>query len=164
MEKGKDFYLNDYQTRLFLFDFAQDGSVIWASSDQFKINKYKNGSSSAILTKKATSLPFPEEKRIELAEKQAKLNETMPVLHMYVPDKYQLIYHLLVGDDGDIWLYVKSKERTGFVRYSTEGIEKGFYTVQGDFDVTKAIVQIFRNKLYFMVWGRKEIKIYKADY
>jgi hypothetical protein len=50
------------------------------------------------------------------------------------------------------------------VRYTPDGKEKGFYAVQADFDMTRAILQVYKDKLYFMVPSRKEVKIFRADY
>jgi hypothetical protein len=164
LEEGKDFFLNDSQTRLHLYDFAVDGGVLWAATDKFAVYKYKDGASDTLVTGPDTPLPFPEDQREELTAKQTKMKETMPMLHSYVPQYYQLLYHLFVGEDQDIWLYVHSWERTGFVRYTPDGKEKGFYTVQADFDMARAILQVYKNNLYFMVPSRKEVKIYRADY
>ena len=97
-----------------------------------------------------------------MLEKKAKIK---PPLFMYVPDYYQLVYHLLVGPEGDIWIYLKSQEKTGFLRYSENGSLKGFYTVDADFDITEAdqIVRIHKNRMYFLVKGRKALKVYAAD-
>ena len=84
---------------------------------------------------------------------------------MYVPDYYQIIFHLLVNEDGDIWIYLKSLEKTGFLRYSAQGNLKGFYMVEADFDITDAdhILRIHNNRMYFLVKGRKSLKIYTAE-
>jgi hypothetical protein len=79
-----------------------------------------------------------------------------------VPDRYQIVYHLLCGPDGDVWVYVKSRDRTGFLRYSKDGKFEGEYEVRADFDMMKAIVRIFNDSMYFVVNERERVKVYSA--
>ena len=69
---------------------------------------------------------------------------------------------LLIGPEGDIWVYIKSSEKTGFLRYSAAGEEKGFYTVTCDFDILKARIRIFHNKMYFLSSSRGAAQVYTA--
>ncbi len=83
-----------------------------------------------------------------------------PPLFTYVPDNYQIVHHLLCGPDGDVWVYVKSRERTGFLRYSKQGKLEGLYEVDAEFDMMKAMVRIFNNIMYFVVNERDGVKVY----
>jgi len=164
LEKEKDFFLNPDQTRLYLYDVTPSGDIYWAASDDFSVYRTKNGRSELIITGTDTPLSFPEEQRTKLAAQQDAMKENMPELHMYVPEKYQLLYQLILGEGQDIWLYVKSRERTGLVRYTAEGKEKGFYSVNSDLDITQARMQIFQDKLYILSAKRKQFTVYSAKY
>ena len=82
---------------------------------------------------------------------------------MNVPDSYQLIHHLVVAESGDVWLYVMSQERTGLQRLSATGEEKGFYTVDADFDLLSARLTTANGLLYVMVPSRAETAIYTVE-
>jgi hypothetical protein len=82
---------------------------------------------------------------------------------MNVPENYQLIHHLLADETGDLWIYVMSRERTGFLLLSDRGRELGFYTLDADFDPIAARVTAAGGRLYFLVVERDETKIYVAD-
>ena len=82
---------------------------------------------------------------------------------MNVPEDYQLIQHLLVDEEGDVWLYVMSVDRTGFLHLSDQGRELGFHAVEADFDLLSARVTAAEGRLYFLVTGRGETRILVAD-
>ncbi len=161
LEKGKDFFLGDYQTRSYLYALVEPGTVIWAASDKLAVYKYKDGKSTLIIEGTGTPQAFPPEQREKLEKRRVRAAKSMPLMHQYVPGEYQLLQHLAVGETG-IWLYVKSRERTGLVRYSFEGKETGFYALEIDADMTRALMQVRDGQLYIMVPGRKSFKIYAA--
>ena len=86
-----------------------------------------------------------------------------PPFFMNVPEDYQLIQHLLVDETGDVWLYIVSLGRTGFLHLSDRGRETGFYAVEADFDLLSARVIAAGGRMYFLVAGRDETRIHVAD-
>lgn len=164
LEKEKDFFLNPDQTRLYLYDITPSGDIYWAASDDFSVYRTKNGHSELIISGTDTPLNFPEEQKIKLAAKQDSIKENMPELHMFVPERYQLLYQLFLGEEEDIWLYVKSRERVGFIRYTAAGKEVGFYSIAADFDMSQAKVQIFQKKIYILTAQRRQFIVYSVEY
>jgi hypothetical protein len=164
IDEGEDFFLSSEHARSYRYALNQEENILWAASDEFKIYRYHEGEGKSIvvISEDYSPVPYPAEEKEALLEKKAKIK---PPLFLYVPEIYQLIFHLLVGPEGDIWIYLKSLEKTGFLRYSAQGSLKGFYTIDADFDVTEAdqIVRIYKNRMYFLVKGRKSLKIYAAD-
>lgn len=161
--KGKDFFLSDAQTRSYLYDVDGADSIVWAASDEFKVYKYKDGKSTVFITGAGTPVAFPEDQRKKLEDRKARIAKSMPMMHQYVPNRYQLLQHVFVGDDGDVWVYVISAERTGLVRFSSKGKEKYFYKVEAEFDIPGSLIQVFKGKIYFMVPGRRAFKIYVSQ-
>ena len=82
---------------------------------------------------------------------------------MNIPDHYQLIQHLLVDETGDIWLYVLSQDRTGFLQLSDGGREIGFFEVEAEFDVTSARVTAANGRLYFLIAERDQTRVSVVD-
>jgi hypothetical protein len=70
-----------------------------------------------------------------------------------------MVRHFAVGPDGDLWIFVQSVEKSGFLRYAKDGKAKGFFPVKADFDIGRAVVRIFGNRMYF-ISGRT---LYAAD-
>lgn len=66
-------------------------------------------------------------------------------------------------ETGDIWLYVLSLDRKGFLHLSDSGEELGFHAVDADFDLLTARVTAEGERLYFLVGGLDEPRIYVAD-
>jgi hypothetical protein len=95
-------------------------------------------------------------------EKSAERAKANPMLHMYVPQSYQIVQHLLAAPNGDIWLYAISAGKTGFLVFSPEGTLKKYYAVNADFDMTRVKVQMFDKALYYVVTGRKSVRIYSS--
>ena len=157
---GDDFFLNNVYARSYCYAFNRQGDILWTASDNFKIYQFSQGKSHLVLTGDYTPVLFPEDRKEAL---QAQKDKLKPPLFMYVPDKYQLIHHLLVGPDGDIWIYIKSQEKTGFLHYTAQGMLKGFYTVIADFDATNAIVRIFHKQMYFLITERGAAQVYKSE-
>jgi hypothetical protein len=82
---------------------------------------------------------------------------------MNVPENYQLIQHLLVDETGDIWLYVLSPDRKGFLHLSDNGEELDFHAVDADFHLLTARVTAQGGRLYFLAGGKDETRIFVAD-
>jgi hypothetical protein len=166
LEPEKDFFLQDYQVRFYLYGFRNDGGLIWASSDACAVYSFdgrRGGVSTLLFSQNFTPLPIPADQVAEM-EKRAERAKQNPLLHMYVPRFYQPVQHLLVAPDGEIWVYVMSAERTGFLVYSPEGELKAHYGVRADFDMTRVKTQIHADGIYYVVPGRNSVKIFKSVY
>ena len=161
IKKGERFFLDDTYVRAYRYTISPDGDIIWAASDALRIYRYHKGKSSLVIEDKATAVTFPDELRKPLLERQAR---TKPPLFSYVPDRYQIIHHLLCGPEGDVWAYVKSRERTGFLHYSKAGKFEAFYEVEADFDMTNAVVRLFNDQFYFVVNEKERVKVYSASF
>jgi hypothetical protein len=157
VKKGEDFFLDNTYARAYHYAISPDGDILWAASDALKIYRFRGGESLLFIEETATPVPFPDELRKPLLDRQSR---TKPPLFAYVPESYQIVHHLACGPDGDVWVYVKSKERTGFLRYSKQGRLKEVYEVHADFDLMKAIVRIFNGVMYFLVDEREGVKVY----
>jgi hypothetical protein len=166
LKKGEDFFLKSEQARFYLYDMTGDGRLFWAASDKFEVFEFKNGTSSKIISaaKGASYTPvdFPADKAGKLSEKKEAVKKRFPHLHMNVPSRYQLLHHLLVGPGGDLWLYVKSKEKNGFMQFSAAGKHEGFYPADPDFNMLGVHIIVHGGQLYFMRTRRSEVKIYTA--
>lgn len=160
IKDGEDFFLDDTYARSYCYTISLDGDILWSASDTLSIKRFRKGGSSPFIEEVATAVPFPDELRKPLLERQSR---TRPPLFAYVPDRYQIIHHLLCDPKGDVWVYVKSRERTGFLRYSNGGKRKGIYSVKAEFDPIKAIVRIFNGCMYFVVSERDGVKVYSAE-
>jgi hypothetical protein len=161
LKLGEDFFVQDYQARFYLYDFRPNGDLIWAVSDEGKVHIQQDSASSVIVLPEFTPLPIPAD-QVASMEESAERAKQNPMLHMYVPRFYQIVQHLLAEPGGDIWVYVMSKEKTGFMVFSTQGKLKRFYSVNAEFDMTRVKVQFFNDRLYFLVTGRNATKVYSA--
>ncbi|MFC2157945.1 hypothetical protein ACFLT9_08930 [Acidobacteriota bacterium] len=162
LKEGEDFYLQDTHARNYCYDFSPDGSVIWAISDEGKVYESSGGDTKVLYSGNFNLQDFPSDTREEMEVKKNSLKENFPSLHMFVPESYQLILHLQVAINGDIWVYLRSQQRTGFLILSPDGREKGFVRVAADFDAVDAIIRIEGDRLYFMVVENKILKIYSV--
>ena len=160
IKAGEDFFLDNTYARAYCYAVTPDGDILWSASDTLRINRFKEGKSALFIEETATAVPFPEELRKPLLERQSR---TKPPLFAYVPDQYQIIHHLLCDDEGDVWVYVKSREGTGFLRYSKAGKREGVYAVKADFDPMEAIIRIFNGCMYFVGNERDGVKVYSAE-
>jgi hypothetical protein len=159
IKKGEDFFLDDTYVRAYKYALSPVGDIIWGASDILRIFRYRRGESRIVLEEKATAVPLSDDLRKSLLDRQAR---TKPPLYTYVPDKYQIIHHILCGSEGDIWVYVKSEEKTGFLRYSNGGKFKSMYAIDADFDMMNVLVRIFNGQMYFVVNERAGVKVYSA--
>jgi len=147
LKAGEEFYLSDEYARDYLYALSPDGDVLWAASDAVRVHLYSGGRSRVIVAENLTPVPFPEDERAKLARRKASAK---PPFFVYVPDRYPLLRHLAVGPDGDIWVFVQSRERTGFMRFTKDGLPKGFATVQADFDVARSVVRVLGGRMFFI--------------
>jgi len=151
LKEGNQFFINEIQTRSYLYDFSQDGNIIWCASDKCKIYEYdKELNQSKILTTlDFNPLSFPREQIIELKKRKEKIRNN-PMLHLYIPNHYQLVQHLNLDEEGNIWVYVISQEKKGFLVLSPDGTQIGFYKVISDLDMSEVVVRIFKDRIYFI--------------
>ncbi len=157
VKEGEDFFLDNTYARAYSYTISRDGDILWAASDALKIYRFRGGESRLFIEETATAIPIPDELRKSLLDRQSRIK---PPLFTYVPDNYQIVHHLLCAPDGDVWVYVKSRERTGFLSYSKQGKLEGVYEVDADFDMMKAIVRIFNDIMYFVVNEKDGVKVY----
>lgn len=160
IKPGEMFFIKPTQARSYVYDFFPDGRLIWAASDAMQIFISGVKGDSLLFSARWQPCSFPAHETQAMKEEQANLN---PPLFMNAPDKYQLIQHLLVDEVGDIWMYVKSMERTGLVHLSDRGIEKGFHTLEAEFDPLSVRIAAAHGRFYFMVGGKAGTRIYVAD-
>ena len=147
LKTGEEFYLSDEYARNYFYAFGPGGGVFWAASDAARIFLYKGSKSQPVVSEGLTPVPLPEADRAKLSSRKEKAK---PPFFAYVPDRFPLIRHLAVGPDGDLWIFVQSQEKTGFLRYTNDGKPKGFVQVKADFDIARAVVRIFGNRMYFI--------------
>jgi hypothetical protein len=160
VEPGGPFFIRRTQVRAYLYDFTPDGRLVWAVSDRLRLFTDRDGVHETLFEADATPVPFPADEIASLRERQASL---APPLFMNVPDNYQLIQHLVIDESGDLWVYVLSRERTGFLRLSASGREKGFYTLEAPFDPLAARLEAAGGRLYFMIPGPDATAIYSVE-
>lgn len=147
LKAGEEFYLSDEYARNYFYALSPDGGIVWAASDAARVFLYKDGKSQPVISESLTPVPLPEADRAKLLSRKEKAK---PPFFAYVPDRFPLVRHLAVGPDGDIWICVRSVEKTGFLRYAKEGKAKGLSPVASDFDMGRAVVRIFGNRMYFI--------------
>jgi len=157
VEPGGFFFINRTQAPGYLYDFTSDGQLVWVASDRLRVLIDRDGIDEMLFEAEATAVPFPADEIAAMEERQANLG---PPLFMNVPHHYQVIQQLVVVESGDVWLCVVSEERTGLLRLSATGRERGFYAVDADFDIMSARVTTAPGRLYFMVPGRESTAIY----
>ena len=160
VEPGEMFFIGPTQARSYVYDFLPDGRLVWAVSDEAQVHVRRDGEDNPIFSADWSPLPFPPEQVELMRDEQANLS---PPLFMNVPENYQLIQHLLVDETGEIWLYVVSLDRTGFLHLSDHGEEIDFHAVEADFDLPGARVTAAGGSLYFLVGGQDETRIYVSD-
>ncbi len=159
VEPGEMFFISPTQARSFVYDFLPDGRLVWAVTDELHVF-VGDDRDDPLYSASWSPLAFPADMVQAMRERQAELG---PPLFMNIPEDYQLIQHLLVDEEGDIWLYVMSVDRTGFLHLSDQGRELGFHAVEADFDLLSARVTAAEGRLYFLVTGRDETRILVAD-
>jgi len=157
---GEMFFVNRTEAPTFLFDFLADGRLVWVVSDRLEVRVNADGHDDRLFEMDAIAVPYAAE---EIAELQARRARLSPPLFMNVPQHYQIVHHVAVDESGDIWVYVLSNERTGFLRLSPLGEETGFFGLEAPFDPLAARVTAANGRLYFLVAGRDETAVYSVE-
>ena len=160
VEPGGMFFIGPTQARSYVYDFLPDGGLLWAVSDRAEVRVKQGAEDMTVFSADWSPVPFPDDEVEAMRERQAGLS---PPLFMNVPENYQLIQHLLVDETGEVWVYVMSLDRTGFLRLSDQGQEIGFHAVEAEFDLLTARVTAAGGRLYFLVRGQDETRIFVAD-
>jgi hypothetical protein len=153
------FFLKQTQAPGYLYDFLGNGTVVWMSTEQLRVFVRHDGGDEVLFEAEATPVPYPADEITALEQQRAAL---APPLFMNVPRHYRIAHHLVVDESGDVWVFVTSLERTGFLRLSSEGREVGFYDVDADFDVWATRVTSANERFYFMVATRGETLVYES--
>ncbi|MFC1627555.1 hypothetical protein ACFL3H_00405 [Gemmatimonadota bacterium] len=158
---GVDFFLSMNHMRSYRYAYLPDGSPIWASTDAFLVNTMRGEEVRELITGDYSPVSVPDD---QVEQMKSRSESLPPPLFMYVPDSWRLIHQLFAGSDGDIWVYLQSLERTGFLHCSSRGRERAFYTFSGDLDPGDEDVMIreYEGRLWFLVPGRDEVTVYTA--
>jgi len=159
IQPGVMFFIKPTQVRSYVYDFLPNGRLVWAATDKLQVYVTGEGEDMLLLSADWQPRPFPPDEVQAMKEQQVSLN---PPLFMNVPESYQSIQHLFIDEIGDIWVYVTSKERTGLMHLSDKGFEKGFHTIEAEFDLFSARIVASHGGLYFMTGGKDETKVYIA--
>ena len=160
IQAGGMFFINRTQAPTYLYDFLADGRLLWMASDQLIVFQHDGDVDQVLYQSEAGPIPYPAEEIATMLEQQSNLS---PPLFMNVPQNYQIAHQLLVDESGSIWIYLKSTERTGFLRLSPEGRETGFFTASAEFDMLSARMMIANSRMYFLAAGREETTIHYFD-
>ena len=160
LDHGQMFFINATQLRSYLYDFDNNGRLIWAVSDRFELFVDERGGERRLFHKEAIAVPYPPE---EIAALEALLAESEPPLFLNVPTHYQIIHQLMVDDEGDVWLYVVSQEHCGVLRISSAGALNGSYHLEAGFDPMSARLTAANGRLYFLVGSRGGTEIFVVD-
>ena len=160
IEPGGLFFINPTQLRSYLYDFDRYGRLVWAVSDRLQLFADDAGVRIDLCQAEATSIPYPSHEIASLETRQAALQ---PPFFLNVPTHYQLIHQLIIDDLGNIWLYVKSQERTGLIRLSSTGTFTGSYQLDAEFDPMAARMTAANGRLYFMSGSREAVRIFSVD-
>lgn len=156
LKVGQQFFLNDDYARNYIYALGPDGEVCWAATDSLRIHRYRDGASKVVYSEDVAAVPLSEAERSKLLERKSRIK---PPFYLCVPEFYPVLYHLAVGPGGDLWIYLKSRDRTGFLRLSSKGAVKGFAAISADFDAEKATVRIFGSRMFFII----DRSLYAAD-
>lgn len=154
---GETFFINRTQAPAYLYDFLPHGDLVWMISDRLRVTVRTGGADEWIFEAPATPVPYPEAEIRTLEARRARLPAP---LFMNVPRHYQVAHHLVVDATGNLWVYVMSEERTGFLRLSAAGAETGFWPMEAYFDPLSARVAAANGGLYFLAPGREETAVY----
>jgi hypothetical protein len=157
---GGLFFIGRTQAPGYLYDFKPGGLLVWAASDNLRVLIDRAGMDETLFESAAEAVPFAADSITALRRRQAELG---PPLFMNVPEQYQLIQHLVVSPTGDIWLNVRSQERTGLLRLSATGREVGFYTIDRQFEESSARLALANGRLYIMTRTRDETAVYTVE-
>jgi hypothetical protein len=160
VEPGVMFFVNPTQVRSYLYDFDGDGHLVWAVSDRLQVFTYEIGAQRQLFQAEASAIPYPSEEVAALEMRQAAVGAP---LFINVPSEYQIVHHLVVGEAGDIWLYVKSREQTGLLRLSPAGRVTGTYGVETAFDIMAARMVAANGRLYFLHAGDGETLVFAVE-
>lgn len=160
VEPGGMFFISRTQALTYHYDFLPDGRLAWAASNRAEVQVREGGKTLLLYSADLEPIPFPADEIQAMRERQASVG---PPLFMNVPEEYQLIQHLLVDETGDLWVYLMSRSRTGFLHLTTQGREVGFYELEAEFDVLTARVTAAGGKIYFLVPDGEDTKVYVVD-
>jgi len=103
-----------------LFDTTNNNEIVYASNNEIKVNKYSflDNTIKKIIESDYNKEIYSEstiKKMLEQRKKFPKLSQ------IPIPEYYDLLNQLIVDDYDNVWLYIKSKEKTGFFKYDKNG-------------------------------------------
>jgi hypothetical protein len=103
-----------------LFDTTSNNEIVYASNNEIEVNKYSffDNTIKTIIKFDYNKEKIPEstiKKWLEYRKKNPQLKQ------FPLPEYSQLLKQLIVDDYDNVWLYIKSKEKTGFFKYDKNG-------------------------------------------
>jgi hypothetical protein len=97
-----------------------------------------------------TPVPFNDKRMIAeiKQEEEMRAKRLEAKYFLTIPKYWQLIYELTVDDKDNIWVYVKSRERHGLMKYSKDGVFQKYYQV----NLFSKEIRMPRSNFQLAVW------------
>lgn len=144
------------------FVYAADSrnNIYYAITDAYQIWRYRAGKSELLIKDNLTPVQFNDKRMIAEIKKEEEMRgkRLEAKYFLTIPKNWQLIYKLTVDDKDNIWVYVKSRERNGLVKYSPDGVFQKYYKV----DLFSKNVKIPRSDFQLFVW-KNNVYVYRYD-
>lgn len=115
----------------FLYTADSQNTIYYALSDDYKIWRYKTGKNELLIDERLTPLPFDDKKMLDDIKKEEQMRQKHlgAKYIIAVPKFHQIIYKITVDEKDNIWVYVKSREYEGLLKYSPDGRFLNYYPI-----------------------------------
>lgn len=134
------------------FVYAADSknNVYYAITDAYQIWRYRAGKSELLIKDNLKPVLFNDKRMIAEIKKEEEMRAKSLKAQYFltIPKYWQLIYKLTVDDKDNIWIYVKSQERHGLMKYSKDGVFQKYYQV----NLFSKEIRMPRRNFQLLIW------------
>lgn len=108
------------------YDFNSKGEIIFGKTSEYKVYKWIDGKKEQIIKEKYTVKLLPNEIR-----EKGRLEKKNGRSDFYISNHYYpKIRNIMIDKEDNIWFFITSVERTGFIKYSGKGEFLAFYKIE----------------------------------
>lgn len=107
------------------YDFNSKREIIYGKTNEYEVYRWIDGKKEQIIKEKYTVKLLPNEKR-----EKGRLEKRNGWSDFYISNHYYpKIRNIMIDKEDNIWFFITSVERTGFMKYSNKGGFLAFYEI-----------------------------------
>ena len=164
-EAGEHYWFPCFDFEKVVFGVNSKEDIIYAYSEAFEVFKTTGNKTVSIIKENAkpVSIPGDIRKKLDFVRGGITINGVDKDIKFTPPENYSLIQDLIIDENDNIWLKVRTPDFYGFKKYSSKGKKLAEYSMDYDAEYISPEILISGGYIYMRQYNQYEgLKILRA--